>query len=76
MSDIAGYDPLIRHPEASPDLSGPLGQMAYGRPFRRYQLLALDAFEHARAGGRRRVYLVMPPGSGKTALGLEIARRL
>jgi len=50
--------------------------MAYGRPFRRYQLLALDAFERARDSGRGRVYLVMPPGSGKTALGLEIARRL
>jgi len=38
--------------------------------------LALDAFEQARASGHRRAYLVMPPGSGRTAVGLEIARRL
>jgi superfamily II DNA or RNA helicase len=53
-----------------------LAHVAYGRPFRRYQAMALDAFERARAEGRRRTYLVMPPGSGKTVLGLEIARRL
>jgi superfamily II DNA or RNA helicase len=68
---------------ASPALPlhpGPLAaefdQVAFAQPFRRYQLLALDAFEAARSQGRRRLYLVMPPGSGKTAVGLEIARRL
>ncbi len=50
--------------------------VAYPQAFRRYQALALDAFEKARAEGRRRAYIVMPPGSGKTLLGLEIARRL
>src|SRR6185312_10509988 len=48
----------------------------YRYPFRRYQALALDAFERAHAEGQRRAYLVLPPGAGKTALGLEIARRL
>ena len=75
--------PLPLAPEAPPAKPMPAGQLselfstvAYPQPFRRYQLLALDAFEKARAEGRRRVYIVMPPGSGKTLLGLEIARRL
>lgn len=50
--------------------------MAYRWPLRRYQQLALDAFDQARATGRQRAYVVLPPGSGKTVLGLEIARRL
>jgi superfamily II DNA or RNA helicase len=44
-------------------------------PFRRYQALALEAYEEIAAGGGRRFYLVMPPGAGKTVAGLEIARR-
>jgi superfamily II DNA or RNA helicase len=51
-------------------------RISYRHPFRRYQALALEAFEKARAEGQRRAYLVLPPGAGKTALGLEIARRL
>src|SRR5260370_6594125 len=38
--------------------------------------MAMDGFEKARASGRRRAYLVLPPGAGKTLIGLEIARRL
>ncbi|MFN8624079.1 MAG: DEAD/DEAH box helicase family protein [Chloroflexota bacterium] len=49
---------------------------AFPLPLRRYQELALDAFEAARAAGDRRHYLTLPPGAGKTLLGLEIARRL
>jgi hypothetical protein len=49
---------------------------AYLRPFRRYQSLALDAFDAGRKAARDRCYVVMPPGSGKTVVGLEIARRL
>ncbi len=45
-------------------------------PFRRYQRLALDAFETGRTANRERCYVVMPAGSGKTVVGLEIARRL
>jgi superfamily II DNA or RNA helicase len=44
-------------------------------PFRKYQQLALDAFETRAPDHQHRCYLVMPPGSGKTALGLEIVRR-
>jgi superfamily II DNA or RNA helicase len=44
-------------------------------PFRRYQSLALEAFENRAPDHQHRCYLVMPPGSGKTALGLEIIRR-
>jgi superfamily II DNA or RNA helicase len=50
--------------------------MAYRRALRRYQRLALDAFEEGRAAGQQRAYLVLPPGAGKTVLGLEAARRL
>ena len=49
--------------------------MAYPHAFRPYQERALEAFERQRAEGDRRFYLTMPPGSGKTAMGLEIARR-
>jgi superfamily II DNA or RNA helicase len=49
--------------------------MAFRWPFRRYQALALDAYERRAPDHQRRSYIVMPPGSGKTALGLEIARR-
>jgi len=49
---------------------------SFGRPLRRYQQLALDAFERQRTAGRKRAYLVLPPGAGKTVLGLEAIRRL
>ncbi|MCU1693251.1 MAG: hypothetical protein JWM64_2342 [Frankiales bacterium] len=42
---------------------------------RRYQRTALDAYDAARRAGRRRSCLVLPPGAGKTLVGLEIARR-
>ena len=48
----------------------------YRHRFRRYQGLALDAFDSAVADGHDRAYLVLPPGAGKTAVGLEAARRL
>ena len=60
----------------APELAERLARMSFRFPFRRYQRLALEAFEAARAEGRRRCYLVLPPGAGKTALGLEIARRV
>ncbi|WP_436497165.1 DEAD/DEAH box helicase family protein [Actinokineospora sp. HUAS TT18] len=43
---------------------------------RDYQVTALDRIGAAFAGGRRRVWVVLPPGSGKTVVGLEAARRL
>ena len=72
--------PAPARPRPKPMPAGQLSELfstvAYPQPFRRYQLLALEAFEKARSEGRRRAYIVMPPGSGKTLLGLEIARRL
>lgn len=58
------------------DLAARFAGTAFRWPLRRYQQLAVDAFERARAAGRPRLYIVMPPGAGKTALGLEVARRL
>src|SRR3954447_1156206 len=52
------------------------GDLMFDGRWRRYQELALDAFEHDRSAGRRQTYLVAPPGSGKTLLGLELVRRL
>lgn len=42
---------------------------------RPYQLAAIEAVERARRGGRTRVLVVMPTGTGKTTLFGEIARR-
>ena len=41
-----------------------------------HQRRALDAFEKARANSAQSVYIVVPPGGGKTRIGLEAARRL
>lgn len=43
---------------------------------RRQQAAALDALSAAWATGRRRAWLALPPGAGKTLVGLEAARRL
>jgi superfamily II DNA or RNA helicase len=57
---------------AAPEIGG----LLFGGTWRRYQTLALDAFENDRRHGRRRTHIVAPPGSGKTLLGMEIVRRL
>jgi superfamily II DNA or RNA helicase len=43
---------------------------------RPYQAAALDQLGAAWAAGRRRAWVVLPPGAGKTLIGLEAARRL
>lgn len=43
------------------------------RPHQRQALAALDA---ARAAGRSRAWVVLPPGAGKTAVGIEHVRRV
>ncbi len=53
-----------------------LADLRFRGTWRHYQSLALDAFEHDRAGGHGSTHLVAPPGSGKTLLGFEILRRL
>lgn len=51
-------------------------QSTYPLPFRRHQGEALDALEQAFSSGSRRAWVVLPPGAGKTVVGLEAARRL
>lgn len=62
-------------PGESVDSTG-WARTSFSGQFRRTQLLALEAFERSWEAGLTRSYLVLPPGSGKTVLGLEIARRL
>lgn len=45
-------------------------------PLRPHQQRALAAFERDRSTGDRATYLVVPPGGGKTLIGLEALRRL
>ncbi|MCK9247768.1 MAG: DEAD/DEAH box helicase family protein [Solirubrobacteraceae bacterium] len=54
----------------------PFAGLALQGSWRPAQRAALDAFEADRAADRDTTYVVAPPGSGKTVLGLEIARRL
>ncbi|MEX2291376.1 MAG: DEAD/DEAH box helicase family protein [Mycobacteriales bacterium] len=49
---------------------------AFPGTLRRYQAQALDVAEQLRAAGRSSACLVLPPGAGKTVLGLEAARRI
>ena len=49
---------------------------AHPRRLRRHQALALDALDRAWAAGRRRAWVELPPGAGKTLVGLETATRL
>ncbi|GAA4694721.1 DEAD/DEAH box helicase family protein [Nocardioides conyzicola] len=44
-------------------------------PLRVHQRGALDALEAAYAAGRTRAWIVLPPGGGKTRVGLETAAR-
>ena len=53
-----------------------IGALRFRGEWRRYQQLALDAFEADRTAGHASTHLVAPPGSGKTLLGFEIVRRL
>ncbi len=45
------------------------------QPFRVHQQQALDALAAAEERGVRRAWVVLPPGAGKTLVGLEVARR-
>ncbi len=56
--------------------SSPWESCSFPGRFRRYQRSALEAVDGLRAAGECQAYVVMPPGSGKTVLGLEAARRI
>jgi superfamily II DNA or RNA helicase len=49
--------------------------MAFRHTWRTYQRLALARIEQLPADEARQLHLVAPPGSGKTIVGLELARR-
>ncbi|ETW22177.1 DEAD/DEAH box helicase family protein [Mycobacterium gastri] len=53
-----------------------LHSRGFAGEWRRYQQQALDAFDADVATGDNRSYLVLPPGAGKTMIGLEAARRV
>ncbi len=57
--------------QLEPSLDG----VAAPYPFRVHQQQALDALDEAIAAGRNRAWVVLPPGAGKTLVGLEVARR-
>ena len=61
--------------QKSDDFTSLFSETAFRHTFRRYQTLALDGYERGRITDSQRSYIVMPPGAGKTAVGLEIARR-
>jgi superfamily II DNA or RNA helicase len=53
-----------------------LAALRPGVALRRHQLDALDGVGKVLARGSRRAWVVLPPGAGKTVVGLEAARRL
>jgi len=60
----------------TPGLQHQFATTRFPHQFRRCQQLALEVFQETQASERRQIHLVLPPGSGKTLLGLEIARRI
>ncbi|MGE4426307.1 MAG: DEAD/DEAH box helicase family protein, partial [Solirubrobacteraceae bacterium] len=67
---MSGGDP------SGPEPAGPFDGLALRGSWRPTQQAALAAFQADRDAGRDTTYLVAPPGSGKTVLGVEIVRRL
>ncbi|WP_106537017.1 DEAD/DEAH box helicase family protein [Haloactinopolyspora alba] len=65
-------------PPAEPDPApaAAWATVTYPRQFRTHQRQALDAIDTAVASGARRAWVVLPPGAGKTLVGLEAARRV
>src|SRR5260370_38637231 len=60
---------------ANGPLVGVFGETRLMRPLWPHQVRALGALERDRARGDTATYLVVPPGGGKTLIGLEAARR-
>lgn len=55
---------------------GPLSRLELQVPLRPYQAHVLDALTTPEAAADHRHHVIAPPGSGKTLIGLELARRL
>jgi len=49
-------------------------ELAFCRPWRKYQARLLERLDEYLADGR--LHVVAAPGSGKTVLGLEVIRRI
>jgi hypothetical protein len=58
-----------------PDVDEFLGALSFRYEWRKYQRMVLELFEQ-RDPAKRTFHVVAPPGSGKTLVGIEIARRL
>ncbi|MDP9408637.1 MAG: DEAD/DEAH box helicase family protein, partial [Actinomycetota bacterium] len=58
------------------DLAERMAEVRYPGVLRRQQVAALAALEVAWGSGRTRAWVALPPGAGKTVIGLEAARRL
>jgi superfamily II DNA or RNA helicase len=58
-------------------IAAAFGRTAAPYPLRTHQHRALDQIDRLMInGGRRRAWVVLPPGAGKTLVGLEAIRRL
>ena len=57
-------------------MTGVFDGISLNRPLWPHQVRALGALDRDLARGDRATYLVVPPGGGKTLIGLEAARRL
>ncbi|MDP3894600.1 DEAD/DEAH box helicase family protein, partial [Nocardioides sp.] len=57
-------------------MGGHLSAGPAGIELRRHQREALTALDEAWGAGRDRAWVVLPPGAGKTLVGLETARRM
>ena len=62
--------------KAPVDIPRMLEELAFTGEWRRYQRMAIEAFERDRKAGRTNTHIVAPPGSGKTLLGVELIRRI
>ncbi|HEY1174616.1 MAG TPA: DEAD/DEAH box helicase family protein, partial [Phytomonospora sp.] len=58
------------------DAAGLLAAVAPSRTLHPHQTSALDGLAANLADGARRAWVVLPPGAGKTLVGVEAARRL
>ncbi|MEU3021040.1 DEAD/DEAH box helicase family protein, partial [Nocardiopsis sp. NPDC007018] len=68
--------PGTRPPAVPTGRTAPLDGASWPGELRPYQRVALAEVDRRWADGAHRTWIVLPPGSGKTLVGLEAARRL